>query len=51
MFRVTVLLASFLAAAAFAPARISRASAGLRMSFESELGVLPPVGYWDPLGT
>jgi hypothetical protein len=25
-------------------------SSGLKMSFEDELGVLPPVGYWDPLG-
>ena len=37
-------------AAAFAPvARVARSSA-IKMSFESELGVLPPVGYFDPLG-
>jgi hypothetical protein len=22
----------------------------LKMQFEDELGVLPPVGFWDPLG-
>jgi hypothetical protein len=25
-------------------------SSSLKMSFEDELGVLPPVGFWDPLG-
>jgi hypothetical protein len=54
MFRATILLASLLVAAAFgfAPvARVPRASsAALKMSFERELGVLPPIGYWDPLG-
>lgn len=52
MFRVTVLIASFLAAAAFSPvSRVYRAaSSSLKMSFEKEYGVLPPVGYFDPLG-
>jgi hypothetical protein len=36
---------------AFAPvARMARSSSGLKMSFESEIGVLPPVGFFDPLG-
>ena len=25
-------------------------SSALKMSFENELGALPPTGYWDPLG-
>lgn len=28
----------------------SRANSALKMNFENELGVLPPVGFWDPLG-
>ena len=53
MYRVIVLLACLLATAnAFAPmGRVSSRSA-LKMSFDEEAsGVLPPVGYWDPLGT
>jgi hypothetical protein len=51
MFRFTVLLASLLAVAAFAP-RGMRASSSraLSMKFENEVGVLPPTGFWDPLG-
>ena len=38
-------------AAAFSPAPASRmAKSSVKMSFEGELGVLPPVGYFDPLG-
>lgn len=29
---------------------MARSSSGLKMSFESEIGVLPPVGFFDPLG-
>ena len=37
-------------AAAFAPvARVARFSA-VKMSFESEIGAQPPLGFWDPLG-
>ena len=37
-------------AAAFAPvARVARSSA-VKMSFESEIGAQPPLGFWDPLG-
>lgn len=49
MFRLTLLLASFLAVAAFAPSA-RKMSTSLKMNFENEIGVLPPVGYWDPLG-
>jgi len=51
MFRTIAILASILSAAAFAPVmKNARTSMNLKMSFEDELGVLPPVGYWDPLG-
>ena len=29
---------------------MARSGASLKMSFEDELGVLPPVGFFDPLG-
>lgn len=35
---------------AFAPASRVATSSALKMGFESELGALPPVGFWDPLG-
>lgn len=52
MFRFVVLLASLLSAAAFRPAamRTAGSKSSLKMSFEGEVGVLPPVGYFDPLG-
>jgi len=38
-------------AAAFAPsAQVSRTSVATNMAFESELGVQPPLGFFDPLG-
>merc|ERR1712087_515342 len=38
-------------AAAFSPAaQVSRSSIATNMAFENELGVQPPLGYWDPLG-
>merc|ERR1739838_1232910 len=38
-------------AAAFAPnAQVSRTSVATQMAFESELGVQPPLGFFDPLG-
>merc|ERR1712051_749491 len=45
-------IASVLAgsAAAFAPTSVSKASTALNMAFESELGVQPPLGFFDPLG-
>lgn len=51
--RIAVLLLVVLATAtAFAPQSFRRAPVSnvLKMSFENEIGVLPPVGYWDPLG-
>mmetsp|Transcript_3648 Transcript_3648/g.3767 ORF Transcript_3648/g.3767 Transcript_3648/m.3767 type:complete len:199 (+) Transcript_3648:56-652(+) len=50
MIRAAVVLASILSAAAFSPARVNTRSNALRMGFESEPGVLPPTGFWDPLG-
>ena len=50
MFRFVALLVSIVGAAAFAPmARVARSSA-IKMSFESEIGAQPPLGFWDPLG-
>ena len=37
-------------AAAFAPASQVRSSTALNMAFEDELGVQPPLGFYDPLG-
>ena len=37
-------------ATAFVPSGRAMRSNALTMSFEDEIGVLPPVGYWDPLG-
>merc|ERR1719270_2559629 len=45
-----VLLAAAVAsAAAFAPAPVAKAPTSLN-AFEAELGVQPPLGFWDPLG-
>lgn len=50
MFRIFALFALLCTAASFAPTgRMARSSA-MTMQFEDELGVLPPVGFWDPLG-
>jgi hypothetical protein len=38
------------AAAAFAPAQTGKASTAIKMSYESELGVIAPTGFFDPLG-
>jgi len=37
-------------AAAFAPSFNGASSTSLKMAFESELGVQPPLGFFDPLG-
>merc|ERR1719261_614609 len=42
----TTLVAS---AAAFAPSKVAQTSTALN-AFESELGVQPPLGFFDPLG-
>ena len=49
MFRALAILASFVSAAAFAPASRATSSA-LKMSFENAIGAQPPLGFWDPLG-
>ena len=49
MFRFTSILATLLAANAFAPTRPASKSM-LKMGYESEAGVVPPLGFWDPLG-
>ena len=47
-----LVIASILAgsAAAFAPASVPKTSTAMNMAFESELGVQPPLGFFDPLG-
>jgi hypothetical protein len=50
MFKVIAILASIASAAAFAPARVASKASALKMTFENEVGALPPVGFWDPLG-
>ena len=45
-----LILASLIAsAAAFAPSQVAKSSTALN-AFESELGVQPPLGFFDPLG-
>lgn len=51
MFRVAQILAILSAAVAFSPTAVNRyAKSSLAMAFEKEVGVQPPLGYWDPLG-
>ena len=51
MFKAIAILASLVSVAAFTPARLSSGrSASLKMGFEDAPGVLPPVGFFDPLG-
>jgi hypothetical protein len=50
MFRTILTVASLVGAAAFAPVSQVARSSALKMSFESELGAQPPLGFWDPLG-
>jgi len=47
-----LLIAAALAASAtaFAPSGLKAPSTSLNMAFESELGVQPPLGFFDPLG-
>eukprot|EP00586_Coscinodiscus_wailesii_P012932 CAMPEP_0172496384 /NCGR_PEP_ID=MMETSP1066-20121228/86462_1 /TAXON_ID=671091 /ORGANISM="Coscinodiscus wailesii, Strain CCMP2513" /LENGTH=203 /DNA_ID=CAMNT_0013268659 /DNA_START=62 /DNA_END=673 /DNA_ORIENTATION=- len=47
-FLIAAALAS--SVAAFAPSVSNARSSGLNMAFESELGVQPPLGFFDPLG-
>jgi hypothetical protein len=48
--KFAVLACAVASAAAFAPAQVSKTSVATKMSFEDELGVQPPLGYFDPLG-
>eukprot|EP00586_Coscinodiscus_wailesii_P013013 CAMPEP_0172498116 /NCGR_PEP_ID=MMETSP1066-20121228/109485_1 /TAXON_ID=671091 /ORGANISM="Coscinodiscus wailesii, Strain CCMP2513" /LENGTH=202 /DNA_ID=CAMNT_0013271255 /DNA_START=24 /DNA_END=632 /DNA_ORIENTATION=+ len=49
MFKLATIAALVGSAAAFAPAPIGKATTALN-AFEEELGVQPPLGFWDPLG-
>jgi len=49
MMKIAALAALVGSAAAFAPASTGKASTALS-AFESELGVQPPLGFFDPLG-
>ena len=51
MMKSAALLASLLAtASAFAPVSQKTSVSTSLNSFEAELGVQPPIGFWDPLG-
>jgi len=50
MFRAIAIIASLVGASAFSSASRSSRSAALKMSFDNEVGVLAPTGFWDPLG-
>lgn len=54
MFKATAVLAMIAAAEAFRPTGRMAASTKFSMKsssgFDEELGALPPVGFWDPLG-
>eukprot|EP00584_Thalassiosira_punctigera_P024303 CAMPEP_0172572666 /NCGR_PEP_ID=MMETSP1067-20121228/135794_1 /TAXON_ID=265564 ORGANISM="Thalassiosira punctigera, Strain Tpunct2005C2" /NCGR_SAMPLE_ID=MMETSP1067 /ASSEMBLY_ACC=CAM_ASM_000444 /LENGTH=204 /DNA_ID=CAMNT_0013365249 /DNA_START=39 /DNA_END=653 /DNA_ORIENTATION=+ len=49
MMKLAVLATLAASAAAFAPVQTGKASTALK-AFEGELGVQPPVGFFDPLG-
>ena len=48
--KTAVLVSLIAGAAAFAPAKQALSSSSLQMSYENELGVIPPTGFFDPLG-
>lgn len=50
MFKFIALLVTLVSVAAFAPMSRMASSSSLKMSFESEIGAQPPLGFWDPLG-
>mmetsp|Transcript_4515 Transcript_4515/g.17787 ORF Transcript_4515/g.17787 Transcript_4515/m.17787 type:complete len:207 (-) Transcript_4515:186-806(-) len=50
MFRTVAVLALVASASAFAPKAMNARRSALKMSFESEVGAQPPLGFWDPLG-
>ena len=50
MFRALAILATFVSAAAFAPASRVASSSALKMNYENAIGAQAPLGFWDPLG-
>jgi hypothetical protein len=50
MFKFISIISSLLSVAAFAPASRTASRSALKMAFENEIGVQPPLGFWDPLG-
>lgn len=51
MFKFLVIISSLISAIAFSPVNRVKVSSSLKMaSFENEIGVQPPLGYWDPMG-
>ena len=53
MIRAVVFLAVIACAWAFAPSGVRMSTrSSLKMNLDEEsIGALPPVGFWDPLGT
>merc|ERR1719384_2285668 len=47
--KITIAATLIASAAAFAPSKVAQTSTALN-AFESELGVQPPLGFFDPLG-
>jgi Chlorophyll A-B binding protein len=50
MFRLTTLLACILTASAFHASARPSTKYSLKMGYEMEAGVVPPLGFFDPLG-
>ena len=50
MFKYVAILASLMGAAAFVPASRVSTRSSLKMNFKDEIGVIPPTGFFDPLG-
>ena len=50
MFKFISFVSTILSVAAFAPVSRTASSSALKMAFENEIGVQPPLGFWDPLG-
>jgi hypothetical protein len=48
--KLAVFASLLVGAAAFAPAQTGKASTAIKMSYENELGVIKPTGFFDPLG-
>jgi hypothetical protein len=53
MFKLVLIAALVASTVAFAPTgrvALARPSSSIKMAFDNEIGALPPVGFWDPLG-